>query len=49
MLRLGGDVTNFHTFIHDGVAELPQGPGLGIEVDEERFRDKALYSKVITC
>jgi galactonate dehydratase len=26
--------------VHDGVIDLPTGPGLGIEVDEEAFADK---------
>lgn len=44
VLRLSGDKTNFHTFIHDGVVDLPTGPGLGIEVDEGKVRAGALAS-----
>jgi L-alanine-DL-glutamate epimerase-like enolase superfamily enzyme len=44
VLRLDGDVTNFHTFIRDGVVHLPKGPGLGIQVDEERLRRSASVS-----
>jgi o-succinylbenzoate synthase len=38
VLRLEGDVTNFASFICNSVVSLPPGPGLGIEVDEERLR-----------
>jgi muconate cycloisomerase len=38
VLRLDGDVTNFHTFIRDGIVHLPEGAGLGIKVDEARLR-----------
>ena len=37
-LRLEGDPTNFASFIEDGVVQLPDRPGLGIEVDEEKLR-----------
>lgn len=35
--RLVGDISNFHTFIHPekGLVEIPDGPGLGIELDQE--------------
>jgi muconate cycloisomerase len=44
VLRLGGrDVTNFHEFIArdgDGLVKvhLPEGPGLGIKIDEQKLR-----------
>lgn len=44
VLRLGGrDVTNFHEFIKrddDGLVKvhLPEGPGLGIKIDEQKLR-----------
>ncbi len=44
VLRLGGrDVTNFHEFItrdEDGLVRLhlPDGPGLGIQIDEQKLR-----------
>jgi L-alanine-DL-glutamate epimerase-like enolase superfamily enzyme len=36
-LRLADDVTNFADFITDAVVRLPEGPGLGIEVDEDKL------------
>jgi L-alanine-DL-glutamate epimerase-like enolase superfamily enzyme len=47
VLRLKGDVTNFASFIDNGVVSLPDGPGLGIEVDEARLRGASLVSHVI--
>jgi len=47
VLRLSGDATNFHTFIRDGVVYLPEGPGLGIEVDEKKVRSTALASYLV--
>ena len=34
--RLNGDICSYHTFIHpeQGLVEVPNGPGLGIELDE---------------
>ncbi len=34
-LRLQGDVSNFSDLVHDAVATVPDGPGLGIELDED--------------
>lgn len=48
VLRLGGcDVTDFHTFIRDGVVHIPEGPGLGIEVDEQKLRAGALETYLV--
>ncbi|MFV3131246.1 enolase C-terminal domain-like protein [Niveispirillum sp. KHB5.9] len=44
VLRLTGDVTNFASFIRHGMVYLPDGPGLGIEVDEDKTRQNALAS-----
>ena len=35
--RLVSDISNFHTFIHpeNGLVEIPDGPGLGIELDQD--------------
>jgi muconate cycloisomerase len=41
-LRLDGDVTNFASYVRDGIVHMPKGSGLGIEVDEERVRRTAL-------
>lgn len=48
VLRLKGDVTNFASFIRDGVVHLPAGPGLGIEVDEDSVRQSALASHILS-
>ncbi|RVT93524.1 enolase C-terminal domain-like protein [Sphingomonas crocodyli] len=44
VLRLTGDVTNFASFIKNGIVYLPEGPGLGIIVDEDKVRQNALVS-----
>ena len=41
--RLDGDISTYHTFIHpeQGLVEVPNGPGLGIALDEaavEKYR-----------
>jgi len=36
-LRLADDVTSFSELIERAVAQVPDGPGLGIDVDEERL------------
>jgi muconate cycloisomerase len=40
-LRLRGDPTNFASLVKNGMVYLPTGPGLGIEVDEEKVRKGA--------
>ena len=42
--RLKGDVTNFASFVRDGVVYLPDGDGLGVEVNEAQVRSGALVS-----
>lgn len=44
VLRLDGDVTNFASLISNGVVRVPDGPGLGIEVDEDAVRSNALIA-----
>lgn len=46
-LRLDGDVTNFASYVRNGIVYLPSGPGLGIKVDEESVRRNALTSRLI--
>ena len=46
-LRLTGDPTNFGTFVRDGVVYLPDAPGLGIEVDEDKVRKMAVGGFVL--
>ena len=38
--RLDGDITNYHTYIHpeQGLVEIPDLPGLGIELDNENIK-----------
>lgn len=38
--RLQGDISNYHTFIkpEQGLVEIPNGPGLGIELDYENIK-----------
>ncbi len=36
---LTADVLTRPLQIHDGVAEVPSGPGLGVEVDEQKIAD----------
>jgi muconate cycloisomerase len=45
--RLEGDVTNFASFVRDGVVHLPKGDGLGIEVDEAKVRHGASASRCV--
>jgi muconate cycloisomerase len=47
VLRLTGDVTNFDSFIRQGVVHLPTMSGLGIKVDENEVRRAALVSRAI--
>ena len=49
VLRLDGDITNFHSFIRDRIVHLPTGPGLGIEVDEARLQSSASFWKSIAA
>jgi len=37
-LRLADDITDFSNLVSQGVARVPDGPGLGIAVDEEKLR-----------
>lgn len=41
-LRLAEDPTDFASFVREGVVTLPNGPGLGIEVDEQHVRRLAV-------
>ena len=45
--RLVGDISNYHTFIHpeQGLVEIPNGPGLGIEINHDAIK-KYLVSSV---
>lgn len=44
-LRLDGDPTNFASFIHNAVVNLPERPGLGIDVDEAKLHRIAVSSR----
>lgn len=44
VLRLTGDVTNFASYIRQGVVHLPKEPGLGIEVNENEVRHAAIVA-----
>ena len=37
-LRMSDDITDFSSFVEHGTAKLPQGPGLGVNVDESKIR-----------
>ena len=37
-LRMSDDITDFSGFVEHGTAKLPQGPGLGVNVDELKIR-----------
>lgn len=41
-LRLAEDPTDFSSFVRDGVARLPEGDGLGVQVDEAHVRRLAV-------
>ncbi|MFN3352853.1 MAG: enolase C-terminal domain-like protein [Brevundimonas sp.] len=43
-LRLAEDPTDFESFVRQGRVELPTGPGLGIQVDEEHVRRLSVAS-----
>ncbi len=43
-LRLAEDPTDFSAQVRNGVAHLPRGPGLGVEVDEQHVRRMAISS-----
>lgn len=43
-VRLTGDPTNFSSYIHDGMVDLPEKPGLGVEIDEGKIRQIAISS-----
>jgi muconate cycloisomerase len=45
-LRIDGDVTNFASYVRDGIVYLPEGAGLGIDVDEDKVRRTASASYV---
>ena len=47
VLRLDGDVTNFHEYIRDGMVYLPTGAGWGITVDEAAVRRSAAFYKKV--
>ena len=47
VLRLEGDVTDFASNIRNGMVYLPEGPGLGIQVDENRVRSGCLETYVV--
>lgn len=47
VLRLDGDVTDFARLISNGTVTLPDGPGLGITVDENAVRSGALATASI--
>lgn len=38
-LRMSDDISDFSDFVTDGNAVLPQGPGLGIQIDEDKIRN----------
>ena len=46
--RLIGDISNYHSFIHpeEGLVQIPDGPGLGVELDHDAVQ-KYLVSSVI--
>ncbi len=37
-LRMGDDVTDFSSLVIDGTARLPDGPGLGVNVDLDKIQ-----------
>lgn len=43
-LRLKEDPTDFSSFVRKGTARLPEGPGLGVQVDEAHVRRLAVAS-----
>ena len=43
-LRLAEDPTDFSALVRNGVAHLPRGPGLGVQVDEAHVRRMAISS-----
>ena len=47
--RLVGDISNYHTFIHpeQGLVEIPNGPGLGIELDQDAMKKYLVDSVTI--
>jgi len=47
--RLNSDICNFHTFIHpeQGLVEVPNGPGLGIEMDEAAIANYLVSTTVV--
>ncbi|RUV69721.1 mandelate racemase [Mesorhizobium sp. M5C.F.Ca.IN.020.14.1.1] len=46
-LRIEGDVTDFSTYIRNAVVQLPDRPGLGVQVDEGSVRAKNLASHLV--
>lgn len=47
--RLIGDICSYHTFIHpeQGLVEVPNGPGLGIELDEAAIAKYLVESTIV--
>lgn len=47
--RLNGDICSYHTFIHpeQGLVEVPNGPGLGIELDESAIANYLVETIVV--
>ncbi len=47
--RLQGDISNFHTFIHpeQGIVEIPDGPGLGITINENAIQKYLVKSIIV--
>lgn len=48
--RLKSDISNYHTFIHpeEGCVYVPQGPGLGVELEEDKLNSYRTRQIVIT-
>lgn len=47
--RLDGDISNYHTFIHpeQGLVEVPNGPGLGIELDQKAIEKYLIETTIV--
>ena len=46
-LRLKGDITNFYTWIKDGITYVPENPGLGFEIDFETLKKYTVRTLVV--